>query len=210
MTDGWDYIAVDLPSRSIRWQRRIVNLDRGAFKEGKQSAAFRFWANDKTVVVLQPSHDSVGMEALGLADGESRWIIDDAKNPGVPFNLVLGGVALYGLHFSRDDPSSLHFRGFRLDDGKSLYKQIQRGTAKPEAWLPGPLRGKHFVVHTSDEQQRNLSIVEAATGKVSQQIGVKGFGQWGHYGQVSYAVQGEFLAVVSDKELIVARPDGTP
>src|SRR5262249_2824511 len=77
VTDGWDYSAVDLPSRSIRWQKRIGNIDRGAVVEGTQSAGFRFWANDATVVVLKPSYDSVGLEALGLADGQVRWQINE-------------------------------------------------------------------------------------------------------------------------------------
>jgi len=206
VTDGWDYIAVDLPSRSIRWQSRITHLDRGVFKEGKQSAAFRFWANDSTVVVLKPNYDSVGLEALGALDGELRWSINETKTPGVPFNLALSGDAVYGLHYWRDDVASLHLRGYRLEDGKSLYKQVRRGMTKPESWLPGPLRGNHFVVHYSDEQKRNLLIVEAATGNVTQQIDVKGFGQWGQYGQVSYAIQGPYVILLSDKELTVASP----
>lgn len=206
VTDGWDYIAVDLPSRSIRWQRRITNLDRGVFREGTQAAAFRFWANETTVVVLKPNYDTVGLEALGLADGEFRWHINEAKTPGVLYNLALGTDALYGLHFWRDDTASLPLLGYNLADGKPLYKQIRRGLTKPEAWLPGPLRGNHFLVHYSDEQKRDLLIVEAATGKVTQQIDVKGFGQWGQYGQVSYAVQGPSVILLSDKELTVASP----
>ncbi len=206
LTDGWDYIAVDLPSRSVRWQRRIVNLDRGVAQGGKQSAAFRFWANDNTVVVIQPHYDSAGIEALGMADGELRWQFNEAKTPGVPFNLALGADALYGLHYSRDDVASLHLRGYNLETGKALYKQVRRGMTKPEAWLPGPLRGNHFMVHYSDEQKRNLLIVETTTGNVTQQIDIKGFGQWGQYGQVSYAIQGPYVIVVSDKELSVASP----
>jgi hypothetical protein len=206
VTDGWDYIAVDLPSRSIRWQKRITNLDRGVHREGTQSAAFRFWANETTVVVLKPNYDTVGLEALGLADGEFRWHINEAKTPGVLYNLALGTDALYGLHYWRDDTASLFLLGYNLENGKPLYKQVRRGTTKPEAWLPGPLRGNHFLVHYSDEQKRDLLIVEAATGKVTQQIDVKGFGQWGQYGQVSYAVQGPSVIVLSDKELTVASP----
>jgi outer membrane protein assembly factor BamB len=206
LTDGWDYIAVDIPSRSIRWQKRITNLDRGLSKEGTQAAAFRFWANEQTVVVLKPNYDSIGLEALGLADGELRWHINEAKTPGVPYNLALGTGALYGLHYWRDDTASLHLWGYKLADGKPLYKQVHGGLAKPEAWLCGPVRGNHFVVHYSDEQKRDLLIVEAATGKVTQKIEVKGFGQWGQYGQVSYAVQGPSVIVLSDKELTVANP----
>ncbi|MBL8796529.1 MAG: PQQ-binding-like beta-propeller repeat protein [Planctomycetia bacterium] len=206
VTDGWDYIAVDLPSRSIRWQKRITNIDRGGVGEGTQAAGFRFWANDATVVVLKPNYDTVGLEALGLADGELRWHINEAKTPGVLHNLALGTNALYGLHYSRDDPSTLNLLGYQLADGKSLYKQVRRGLTKPETWLPGPLRGHHFLVHYSDEQKRDLLIVEAATGKVTQQLDVKGFGQWGQYGQVSYAVQGPAVIVLSDKELTVANP----
>jgi len=206
VTDGWDYIAVDLPTRSIRWQRRIVNLDRGDSQGGKQAAAFRFWANESTVIVIQPHYDSAGIEALGMADGELRWQFNEAKTPGVPFNLALAADALYGLHYWRDDVAALHLRGYNLENGTSLYKQVHRGMTKPEAWLPGPLRGKHFVVQFSDEQKRNLLIVEAATGKVTQQIDMKGFGQWGQYGQVSYAIQGPYVIVLSDKELTLASP----
>ncbi|OAI49000.1 hypothetical protein AYO44_00945 [Planctomycetaceae bacterium SCGC AG-212-F19] len=206
LTDGWDYIAVDIPSRSIRWQKRITNLDRGVFREGTQAAAFRFWANEQALVVLKPNYDSVALESFGLADGELRWHFNEAKTPGVLYNLALGASAVYGLHYWRDEEAALHLLGYNLADGKPLYKQVRRGTTKPEAWLSGPLRGNHFVVHYADEQKRDLLIVEAATGKVTQQIDVKGFGQWGQYGQVSYAVQGPYVIVLSDKELTVAIP----
>ncbi len=206
LTDGWDHIAVDLPSRSIRWQSRITQLDRGVFREGTQSAAFRIWGDDSRVLCRKPNYDSIRLEALGSEDGELRWSLDENETPGVPFNLVLGDDAVYGLHYWRDDTASLHLRGYRLEDGKPIYKQIRRGTTKPQSWLPGPLRGDHFVVHYSDEQKRNLLIVEAATGNVTQQIDVKGFGHWGQYGQVSYAVQGPNLIILSDKELTIASP----
>lgn len=204
VTDGWDYVAVDLPSRSIRWQKRITNIDRGGVGEGTQAAGFRFWANDATVVVLKPNYDTVGLEALGLADGELRWHLNEAKTPGVLYNLAMGNQALFGLHYSRDEPATLNLLGYDLATGKSLYRQVRRGLTKPEAWLPGPLRGNHFVVHYSDEQKRDLLIVEATTGKVTQQIEVKGFDQWGQYGKVSYAVQGAHIVVLSDKQLTVA------
>jgi len=206
VTDGWDYIAVDLPSRSIRWQKRITNIDRGGVAEGTQTAGFRFWANDPTVVVLKPNYDTVGLEVLSLADGEIRWHINEAKTPGVLYNLVLGLDALYGLHFSRDEPATLNLVGYDLAAGNPLYRQVRRGLSKPEAWLPGPLRGGHFVVHYSDEQKRDLLLVEAATGKVAQQIDVKGFGQWGQYGQMSYAVRGGAVIVLNDKQLTVVSP----
>ncbi len=89
-------------------------------------------------------------------------------------------------------------------DGKPLYKQVRRGLTKPEAWLPGPLRGNHFLVHYSDEQKRDLLIVEAATGQVTQQLDVKGFGQWNQYGQVSYAVQGSSIVFEDISDLRLA------
>jgi hypothetical protein len=206
LTDGWDYIAIDLPSRSIRWQKRIANLDRGVARGGSESAAFRFWANESAIVVLKPNFDSIGLEAIGLADGVLRWQINEAKTPGVLHNLALGKDALSGLHYSKDDAAALIFMGYRLNDGKQLYKQIHRGATKPEAWLPGPLRGGHAVIHVSDEQKRQLMVLEAASGKIVYQLEVKGFGQWGQYGQVSYAVQGPYLAILSDKDLTVAGP----
>jgi len=206
LTDGWDYIAIDLPSRSIRWQKRIANLDRGVARGGTESAAFRFWSNESVVVVLKPNFDSIGLEAIGLADGVLRWQINEAKTPGVLHNLALGKDAVYGLHHNKDEAAALHLLSYRLDDGKQLYKQVHRGPTKPEAWLPGPLRGAHAVIHVSDEQKRVLMLLEAASGKIVHQVEVKGFGQWGQYGQVSYAVQGPYLAILSDKDLTVASP----
>ena len=77
---------------------------------------------------------------------------------------------------------------------------------KPETWLPGPLRGNYLIVHVSDEQKRNLLVIEAASGNIAHRLEVKGFGQWGQYGQVSYVVQGPYLVLLSDKELTVASP----
>ena len=101
LTDGWDYIAVDLPSRNIRWQRRITQLDRGVARGGTGSAAFRFWANDSSIMVLKPNYDSVGLEVIGLTDGALRWQINEAKTPGVVHNLALNSDALVGLHFMK-------------------------------------------------------------------------------------------------------------
>lgn len=206
LTDGWDYIAVDLPSRSIRWQRRITQLDRGTARGGTGSAAFRFWANDSSLVVLKPNYDSVGLEALRLSDGALRWSINEAKTPGVLHNLTLGKDAVYGLHFSRDDAASIPLRAYSLEDGVSVYKRVHGGLTKPETWLPGPLRGNHYVVHVSDAQKRILLVAEASSGQIAHRMEVKGFGQWGQYGQVSYAVQGPYLVLLSDKDLTVARP----
>lgn len=206
LTDGWDYIAVDLPSRSIRWQRRILQLDRQSARGGTGSAAFRFWANESSVVVLKPNYDSVGLEALRLSDGALRWSINEAKTPGVLHNLTLGKDAAYGLHYAREDASSIPLRAYNLENGALLYKRVQGGLTKPETWLPGPLRGSHFVVHVSDAQKRILLVTEASSGNIVHRMEVKGFGQWGQYGQVSYAVQGPYLALLSDKELTVASP----
>ena len=49
-------------------------------------------------------------------------------------------------------------------------------------------------------------MAEASNGNVAHRMEVKGFGQWGQYGQVSYVVQGAYLVVLSDKDLTVARP----
>jgi outer membrane protein assembly factor BamB/tetratricopeptide (TPR) repeat protein len=209
LTDGWDYIVVDLPSRSIRWQKRIADLDRGVFREGTASASFRFWANDTTLVVLKPDYDSVALEALDLADGRLLWNIKENKTPGVLHNLALTDRAAVGLHFWRDDPSALVVLGYQLADGKAVSKQVYRGLARPQTWLPGPVRGRHVLVHLSDEQKRNLLVIEAATGKVAYQLEAKGFGQWGQYGQVSYAVQGPYLVLLSDKELTIASPQAS-
>jgi outer membrane protein assembly factor BamB len=206
LTDGWDYIAVDLPSRRIRWQKRIANLDRGAAQSGTESAAFRFWVNETALVVLKPSYDSVGLEAIGLADGALRWQLNEAKMPGVLHNLVLTSDTVVGLYHPKEEASALQLLAYRLDDGKQLFKQVQRGFTKPQTWLPGPIRGDYLIVHVSDEQKRNLLVVEARSGKVIHQVEVKGFGQWGQYGQVSYSVQGAYLVVLSDKELTVASP----
>jgi hypothetical protein len=206
LTDGWDYIAVDLPSRSIRWQRRIAQLDRGVARGGTESAAFRFWANDSSLVVLKPSYDNVGMEALNLSDGKLRWTINEAKTPGVLHQLALGKDVIYGLHYSRDDASTLPLLAYKLEDGGKLYKRIHRNLAKPESWLPGPLRGEHFVILLSDAQKRILLVAEASSGNITHRLEVTGFGQWGQYGQVSYVVQGANLVVLSDKELTVATP----
>jgi hypothetical protein len=206
LTDGWDYIAVDLPSRSIRWQRRIAQLDRGVARGGTESAAFRFWANDSSVVVLKPNYDNVGLEALNLTDGKLLWSINEAKTPGVLHQLALGKDALYGLHFSRDDVTTLPMLAYKLHDGTKLYKRVHSNWTKPETWLSGPLRGKHFVVQVSDAQKRVLLVADAATGNIAHKVEVKGFGQWGQYGQVSYVVQGPYLVLLSDKELTVASP----
>jgi hypothetical protein len=206
LTDGWDYVAVDLPGRSIRWQKRITNLDRGAAQRGSESAAFRFWANDSALVVLKPSFDSVGLEAVSLANGASRWQMNEARTPGVMHNLALNGDAVVGLYHPKEESSALHVLGHRLDDGKPLFKQVQRGFNRPQTWLPGPVRGGYLVVHVSDEQKRSLLVVEAAGGKIVHKVEVKGFGRWGQYGQVSHAVQGAYLVVLSDRELTVASP----
>jgi outer membrane protein assembly factor BamB/tetratricopeptide (TPR) repeat protein len=207
VTDGWDYIVVDLPSRSIRWQKRIANLDRGVFREGTRSASFRFWAEADTFIALQPDYDSVALTAYNLGDGQERWNISEVKTPGVLHDLVMGPDAVYGLHQWSDDPASLYMLGYGLADGQLRYRQVQRGLTQPQAWVCGRLRGERYVVRYSDQQKRNLAVVEAATGKVLEQVEVQGFGQWGQYGQVSYAIQGPYLAVLSDKTLTVASPD---
>src|SRR5262249_31544780 len=150
----------------------------GVARGGNESAAFRFWANEFTVVVLKPNFDSIGLEAISLADGVLRWQINEAKTPGILHNLVLSKDALHGLHYSKDEAAALILMSYRLDDGKQLHKQIHRGSTKPEAWLPGPLRGDHAVIHVSDEQKRQLMVLEAASGKIVYQLEVKGFGQW--------------------------------
>ena len=157
-------------------------------------------------MVLKPNYDSVGLEALRLTDGTLRWSINEAKTPGVLHNLALGKDALVGLHFSREDAASIPLRAYNLGDGALLYKRVHGGLTKPETWLPGPLRGNHFVVHVSDAQKRILLVAEASTGKIAYQMEVKGFGQWGQYGQVSYVVQGPYLVMLSDKDLTVASP----
>jgi outer membrane protein assembly factor BamB len=202
LTDGWDYIAVDLAERRVRWQRRIAGLDHGEERVG----AFRFWMNDSAVVVLKPEYDNVALEAFAVDDGRQLWHIGESKTPGVLHSVALGPQSLFGLHYSQDDATAVNVLGYNLETGQRLYREVSREWTRPQTWLDGPLHGNHFIVRISDEQNRVLKVVNAATGKPQHQIKVTGFGQWGQYGQISHAVVGSYLVVLSDKTLIVGAP----
>jgi len=202
LTDGWDYIGVDLKQRKVRWQRRIQDVDR----TGGEPPPFRFWMNGSAVAVLKPDYDSIGLEVIDPAEGTVRWHRTEAKEPGVPHHAVVGSDAVLGLHYTADDPTGVHVVAYDLATGKQRVSTVHRGRTKPRFWLTGRLQGRYLVARLSDEQTRSLWIVDGTTGAVVERIKAKGFGEWGRYGQVSWAVQPPYLAVLSDKDLIVASP----
>jgi len=107
LTDGWDYIAVDLPSRSIRWQRRIMQLDRQAAR-GDGSAAFA----SGPMIPASSSSNPITIASAGGSppdDGTLRWSINEAKTPGC-CTICARKDSVYGLHFSRDEAASIPVR----------------------------------------------------------------------------------------------------
>lgn len=202
LTDGWDFIGVDLALRKVRWQRRIADIDRG----GGDPAPFRFWLTGDAAVVLKPEYDSTALTVIDPAEGTIRWQRSEAKNPGVPFNAAVGAEGVFGLHYTADDPTGVRLLAYALADGQERFSRVQRGAAKPSAWLDDRTFGAYVVVRVSDEQKRTVMIVDAATGKTAAETAVQGYGDWGRYGQVSLAVRPPYIAILSDKDLTVLRP----
>jgi outer membrane protein assembly factor BamB len=200
VTDGWDYILVDTDLMRVRWQKRIGEVDRS-----RGQLPYRIWLSDRHLMALKKSYDTVHNEVVDLDTGRLLWKHAAEKNEGTVYSVLFDGANAYGLQYEPKQ-RCVHLMGFDQKSGKKTLDWIERGYSSPRVFLDKELRGGCAVVVLADKQKYKIEIYDTKTKKKVFDFDEKGFGLFGAYGQVSYAIQGPDVALLSGNKLTVAVP----
>jgi hypothetical protein len=144
---------------------------------------------------LTPSQFSISsrtrrVRIFGCQPTAKDGVVYHSTNAGVVAALdALSGRILWATRYPHDE------------EAHDLLQEVHQSI-----WFSRPPLVREGRVYCTPADSDHLICLEAATGKVTHQLTAKGFGQWGRYGQVSLAVQGPYLVLLSDKDLTVAGP----
>jgi outer membrane protein assembly factor BamB len=203
LTDGWDYIVVDTANRKVRWQARIQSVDHSV----ASPIPFRLWMCGPHMFALKKRYDDYELEAYETKTGRRLWGKENEKNQLPLHSVVCDETNAWGLLHSKD-ARTVRIIGFGRSSGKMAKGADweRRDYKDPAASLTGSTHGDHLVARVKDRQMFELLAFNRRTGKLTHRLALKGFGQWGEHGDVSCAVQGKHLALLSGVKLAVARP----
>jgi hypothetical protein len=198
LTDGWDYIGIDVERAAVRWKIRIPDVDH------ERVPPYRFLVSGKHFFVLKQEYDVAANEMHDTASGARLWNSKDP--PQVVYSAVCDGSHIYGLNYERGMPN-IRLRSFACKDGSAGPAADLGVYDDPEVFLDPEVHGHALIAVLKDrEQVYSLVAVDKRTRRVIHEIKVKGHGLWGNYGQVSYAIQGPTMALLSKDVLTYSRP----
>ncbi len=214
VSDGWYYIAVDIPALSIRWKRLIDAND------ATRQPAMRFALSDRFFAIAKEDYDQKSFYVLSSKTGEILWRTDPpsdkadkSKGPPEPEaqpdrvdtirpldTMFFHKDSLFGIEAHAGQ--GFYFVGRDAQSGRLLFKQeVQGYEGKPEiALLPTPF-GKHAVARVRDKQDFELRAFDLKSGQLVHTLKKKGVGAFGVHGRVSATVQNGRLIMLSKDEL---------
>ncbi len=212
LTDGWDYIGVDTRTHSVRWRIRIEDVDRD------QVLPYRLWASGEHFLALKQEYDVPAVEMHDSATGARLWPSGGGSAaprregrkrdaPGAAFySAVWDGECVYGLTH-RQDLAAVEIVGHGRQSGARTLEWSHGAFEHPEIFLcPEPF-GDVLVARVKDRQNWHALVAfDKKARKLVHELKVKGFGLWGNYGEMSWAVQGKTLAILSKDVLAYSRP----
>ena len=211
LTDGWDYIGVDTRSRSVRWRIRIEGVDRD------RVLPYRLWASGGHVLALKQEYDVPAVEMFDAASGVRLWGSSEGapKQPGRKREGGAGNAfysaawdtrCVYGI-VHRADRTAVEIVGIERASGARALEWSHGVFEQPDIQLcPEPF-GDMLVARVKDRQNWHALVVfDRNRRKLIHELKAKGFGLWGNYGEVSWAVLGNTLAILSKNVLAYSRP----
>jgi hypothetical protein len=209
LTDGWDYVGVDTRERSVRWRIRIENVDRD------QVLPYRLWASGGSVLALKQEYDVPAVEMFDATTGVRLWPSgagprrDGRKREAQTsafYSAVWDPACVYGLTH-RVDRTAVELVGHDRQSGARTLEWNYGSFEHPEIFLcPEPF-GDVLVARVKDRQNWHALIAfDKKAKKLRHELKVKGFGLWGNYGEMSWAIQGKTLAILSKDLLTYSRP----
>lgn len=212
LTDGWDYIGVDTRKHAIRWRIRIEDVDRD------QVLPYRLWADGQSFLALKQEYDIPAIEMFDSATGVRLWGTGRGaaaqrregrkrEEHGAAFySAVWDERCVYGLTH-RQDRTAVEIVGHDRHSGARTLEWSHGSFEQPEIFLcPEPF-GNALVARVKDRQNwYALVAFDKRARRLVHELKVKGFGLWGNYGEMSWAVQGKTLAILSKDILTYSRP----
>ncbi|MBM4031578.1 MAG: hypothetical protein FJ291_07295 [Planctomycetes bacterium] len=209
LTDGWDYIGVDTRAQSVRWRIRIENVDRD------QVLPYRLWASGGSVLALKQEYDVPAVEMFDATAGVRLWPSgagsrrDGRKRETQTtafYSAVWDPASVYGLTH-RQDRTAVEIVGHDRQSGARTLEWSHGSFEHPEICLCPEPYGDVLVARVKDRQNWHALIAfDRKTRKLVHELKVKGFGLWGNYGEMSWAIQGKTLAILSKDVLTYSRP----
>ncbi|HUT33173.1 MAG TPA: PQQ-binding-like beta-propeller repeat protein [Planctomycetota bacterium] len=213
LTDGWDYIGVDTRKRSVRWRIRIENVDRD------QVLPYRLWVSRDNVLALKQEYDIPAVEMFDAATGERLWGSNQGGAGARPagrkregagtafYSAVWDEKCIYGLTH-RPDRTAVDLVGHDRPSGARALEWHHGSFEHPEIFLCPEPYGDVLVARVKDRQNWHALVAfDKKATKLIHELKVKGFGLWGNYGEMSWAVQGKTLAILSKDVLTYSRPE---
>jgi len=201
LTDGWDYVVVDTAKRKVKWQKRIENVDRFS----PLPLPFRLWVSGEEILCLKRQYDTHAAEMFNTETGVHLWTKLEERKEGPIYSAAFDGKTVYGVHHE-PDLKTVTLLGIDRRSGKRVLRWKKVGYEEPEVFLDGEMHGRHLVARTKDKQSYELLLFNVDTKKLTGAVKVKGFGDFGNYGEVSFVVQDRHLAILSGAKLTVMRP----